>query len=1590
MAELNARLIAKASGTAGEVPQPADLEIAEIAVNTADGKFFTKHTDGTVKEVSGAGGGGAVDSVNGETGDVSLGIQDMDDYALRPDPSYPVFKYSVVMDDQNGCSSWRYRIVHRVNSDGKVRIGQDAQDLDGNAADRGSEISTWTGFQYSTVGPLGPWQTTGDVGSPVLGDICSRSYAFDADLSEELPIGSYDVWVRDQAATDGIPLGEGDVLRWNEEDERFVPQPIKDVRVTQDLDDVGYTGPGTPVVLPNGYTGDTNPSVDAVRFWGFENYDQPDDQAYFVVNPAQTGFEQIAVGDEITVDSDNWIPLTPQVIESIEEVETYPGSGVLASIRYNVPALWDIPRNTMLDADEITITPSSIKEQDGDVLTWVESIGKYVPAPPTGGGGGGAVDSVNGQTGVVSLGVGDLDDATSYSGGYGVWNDYKSEANPGGWDLESNQYFYLNKVDSNGKDWSDEWDNAPSSGTMFVRNTDDEEWIEVAYSATFDLSNRLQINTTALASSGVNIDYNPLQFAFAALFSTTPEDGQVLTWVAANNQWEPAAPAGGSGGGGAVDSVNGQTGVVSLGIQDMDDFELNPGAQTSGQGYDVKVSNNPAGDGEWTYAFSTRGLIQLGVNGEDGASSDELNGVSGGSTVYISKDDGPWTGYLLHSDGVVSGGRWIYLDASYPSTEFDGVSTIRLSATEPGNPPPAPLADGDILQWDNADQKFKPAQVGDALGAVTSVNGETGNVNLGIQDMDDFLLNTADPNVIVYSFEDCVLTADPISPGQWADPGNGDIRLNSTDSNGRDAYTAAVDRTPGDIWWRVNNGAWTGTTFAGFVNYGGRFGINISGLTVSDYASAGNIFEMAFSAPDYVPLAEGDILKWVDADQKFKPDQAIERIQDQDDFGLRLTTDVVAEFSERVASSAQASSNGQCYLDTNPFSYFGTYRGTNDEIKTALEQLEVGDDITFSSPGLSDHVTTVSFAYGTESATAGYLRISDAWPQEWVDIGVGNVSITVSSTAVAGSEIPLRDNDIIKWNASDLEFQPTQPIERIRDQEDFDYNYAQANIVTLNRTSSSTDYCDADGEFSYIQNDNTAVGDYFTYFGGLSDGSGGGSDKAEFDKLLAGDPLTFTFDNGVTHTTTFVTKGHNTQQEWYMTVADDFPAEALSTQTLVIASPKFSVSTDLTQQIPLAEGDVIAWDDSDQKFKPAQRPQRIQDQDDFELATTAIVSYNYDIHSINLSNSGMWYTSGTQIYIYDTDANLNTVTDDSNYGQDIIWYSQDQVNWTPTTGNYTDFLSYGRWDINPDSAPDTSEELYVTFTDPGDPRVPLADGDILQWVEADQKFRPAQLPSGGGGGGAVNSVNGETGDVSLGIQDMDDFQLKQNTPGITFDTWLNISTEEFTADGQVDGNTNGYIYFWAGGQDYVEMSQLQAGDSLIIVSGDGTETTVEVTQAAQTTGNNETGYIRTDGTWDPAASNPRMPVEFSSTRWGSTVDIQLADGDILQWNDTVNKFQPGPNKSGTTIEPPLTSESGYLTWYFIPDQGVAPGITTCSWYDAGAYTDSLFFSTTSIEGDYESLLYGIDANDDQITVFVNGFEVFKAQALRSLTRIAIE
>lgn len=61
MPDITARIKPKKSSTAGQIPSAADLEVAEIAINTADGRLYTKHTDNSIK-------GMAVDPPGRKTG----------------------------------------------------------------------------------------------------------------------------------------------------------------------------------------------------------------------------------------------------------------------------------------------------------------------------------------------------------------------------------------------------------------------------------------------------------------------------------------------------------------------------------------------------------------------------------------------------------------------------------------------------------------------------------------------------------------------------------------------------------------------------------------------------------------------------------------------------------------------------------------------------------------------------------------------------------------------------------------------------------------------------------------------------------------------------------------------------------------------------------------------------------------------------------------------------------------------------------------------------------------------------------------------------------------------------------------------------------------------------------------------------------------------------------------------------------------------------------------------------------------------------------------------------------------------------------
>ena len=75
MSDFLARIKPRRSTVAGERPNANELRVGELAINTADGKLFTKHSDNIVKEITGtgtgSGGGGGGGGVDGEIEDLS-------------------------------------------------------------------------------------------------------------------------------------------------------------------------------------------------------------------------------------------------------------------------------------------------------------------------------------------------------------------------------------------------------------------------------------------------------------------------------------------------------------------------------------------------------------------------------------------------------------------------------------------------------------------------------------------------------------------------------------------------------------------------------------------------------------------------------------------------------------------------------------------------------------------------------------------------------------------------------------------------------------------------------------------------------------------------------------------------------------------------------------------------------------------------------------------------------------------------------------------------------------------------------------------------------------------------------------------------------------------------------------------------------------------------------------------------------------------------------------------------------------------------------------------------------------------------------
>ena len=226
-----------------------------------------------------------------------------------------------------------------------------------------------------------------------------------------------------------------------------------------------------------------------------------------------------------------------------------------------------------------------------------------------------------------------------------------------------------------------------------------------------------------------------------------------------------------------------------------------------------------------------------------------------------------------------------------------------------------------------------------------------------------------------------------------------------------------------------------------------------------------------------------------------------------------------------------------------------------------------------------------------------------------------------------------------------------------------------------------------------------------------------------------------------------------------------------------------------------------------------------------------------------------------------------------------------------------------------------SQPLNVSLAPQDGGGVPLVDGEILQWKGVEGKFKPTALASvatsgdyndlinaPSAGDAPVTSVNTETGDVSLGIQDMDDFELAPPT-SLPQGRWANVIT---TGSGYDQPGNALVLDLYSGGRVFANNTDSDGADfgslasAAIAANGGNSDVTFYcsrdggntwTTHVAGTVNDNHSG----DSTYFESVT-PVLDVNTNALRitfQDPTLSLApLAEGDILQWNDAAQKFKP--------------------------------------------------------------------------------------------------
>lgn len=115
----------KRSSTASDTPSASDLEVGELAINTADAKLFTKHTDNSIKEISGSGGGGGSGTIASQDADsVNIDGGAIDGVTLGTNSAVSELQVDNINIDGNVISSTNQNgpIAFNTNGSGTINL----------------------------------------------------------------------------------------------------------------------------------------------------------------------------------------------------------------------------------------------------------------------------------------------------------------------------------------------------------------------------------------------------------------------------------------------------------------------------------------------------------------------------------------------------------------------------------------------------------------------------------------------------------------------------------------------------------------------------------------------------------------------------------------------------------------------------------------------------------------------------------------------------------------------------------------------------------------------------------------------------------------------------------------------------------------------------------------------------------------------------------------------------------------------------------------------------------------------------------------------------------------------------------------------------------------------------------------------------------------------------------------------------------------------------------------------------------------------------------------------------------------------------